>query len=105
MLDLKDLKFIKENAEVPRGGITSTARRGTKWSEEVATGDVVNLLVTESGANFGRAAIIGTKVKTLAEVCADVVTDNNHALAKLATDRDRRERVGSTHGGPEGRLW
>jgi hypothetical protein len=28
---------------------------------------VVNLLVTESGANFGRAAIIGTKVKTLGQ--------------------------------------
>jgi hypothetical protein len=77
---MKDLKFIKANADLPRGAITSTARRGDKWSKDAQVGDVVNLLVTESGANFGRAVVIRTEVKPLAKVCADCVVDNNHAL-------------------------
>src|SRR5665213_1845019 len=81
--NMKDLKFIAANADLPRGMVTSTARRGTKWSTDVKAGDVVNLLVTESGANIGRAAIVAVQVKPLKTVCDECINDNNHTLQKI----------------------
>lgn len=52
------LQYIKANKDIPRGVVTSTARRGTKWYEQVSVGEVVSAVVTETGEEICKAVIV-----------------------------------------------
>lgn len=73
----KDLKFIQLNAFVPLGRVASTARRGRGWFDRVNKGDVVNLVVAETGDCFGRAVVVE---KELVKLC-DVLANADHNTA------------------------
>jgi hypothetical protein len=63
------LRFLESlRGNMPRGQVTSTARKGTKWYERVTTGDLLDLVVTETDKPFGRAVVIGAMVVPLSEV-------------------------------------
>ena len=73
------LRFLERNkGTMPRLQITSTARKGTKWYENAQTGDLLDLVVTETDKSFGRAVVIGTMVVPLSEVLAK--PQINHAF-------------------------
>lgn len=65
---MQKLYYISENGEVPTGQVSSTARRGDKWFNQVEVGDVVALTVTETDKEFGEAAIVLKELATYADV-------------------------------------
>lgn len=80
---MQDLLYIKANAVVPEGVISSTARRGVKWSEQAKAGDVVHLKVLESQVVFGQAAITKVEVMSYSDVIANA--RSNHVLWKAGS--------------------
>lgn len=74
------LLYIGANSDVPFGRVSSTARRGDKWFNKVAIGDLVNLQVTETGETFGQAVIVEKELLPLADVLDNA--DHNHVAFK-----------------------
>lgn len=73
---MQKLYYISENGEVPTGHVSSTARRGDKWFNQVEAGDVVAMTVTETDKEFGEAVIVLTELATYADVLNNA--DHNH---------------------------
>jgi hypothetical protein len=57
-MEVRDLFYVAGNAFVPEGRVSSTARRGDKWMNQVNVGEMVNLKVTETGESFGVAVVV-----------------------------------------------
>lgn len=74
--DHEDLLYLADNNDIPAGRVSSTARKGLKWSELVQVGDVVDLRTTEDGEKFGEAAIVAVEVLSLVDVLDNA--DHNH---------------------------
>jgi hypothetical protein len=72
------LRFLARNKSVPRGQITTTARRGVKWYDRAAVGDRLDLIETESGEKFGEAVCVGAQVVPLHEVIAKVQISHSY---------------------------
>lgn len=87
-----DMLFLQANAKLPpRGEVTSTARKGDKWSKQAKPGDVLDLKVTETGALIGRGAVILVEQQTFASVIRKAY--QNHAAHKLLATEAEREAV------------
>lgn len=86
-----DMLFLQANSKLPRGEVTSTARKGDKWSKQAKPGDVLDLKVTETGALIGRGAVILVEQQTFASVIRKAY--QNHAAHKLLATEAEREAV------------
>lgn len=62
------LYYIEANRDIPHGVVTSTARKGTKWNEQVKIGDVVELAITGTEESLGRAVVVLTEQTDFREV-------------------------------------
>lgn len=87
-----DMLFLQANAKLPRGEVTSTARKGDKWSKQTKPGDVLDLKVTETGALIGRGAVILVEQQTFASVIRKAY-QNHAAKATFVTLEAEREAV------------
>lgn len=79
------LEYIPDNTTIPRGRVSSTARRGQKWWNLVAVGDVVLMANAVSGDPLGKAVIVAKELVTLEAAIENA--DHNHTAyneAKLA---------------------
>lgn len=86
-----DMLFLQANATLPRGEVTSTARKGDKWYKQASVGDVLTLKVTESDAVIGRAAVIAVEQSTFAAVLRKAYM--NYAAKNATTVFDERREV------------
>lgn len=86
-----DMLFLQANSKLPRGEVTSTARKGDKWSKQAKPGDVLDLKVTETGALIGRGAVILVEQQTFASVIRKAY--QNHAAHKMHATEAEREAV------------
>lgn len=71
-----DLLYLRSNYGIPTGRVSSTARRGDKWYNQVDVGDIVNLRTTEDGDKIGEAVIVQKELVTLKDVLDNA--DHNH---------------------------
>lgn len=71
------LEYIPANATIPRGRVSSTARRGQKWNNLVAVGDVVLLAGAFNGDVFGKAAVVAKELVSYEVVLENA--DHNHS--------------------------
>lgn len=65
-----EMLYLAANADIPRGVVTSTARRGRKWFDLCRAGDTLLLKTTESGNLLGRAVVTHCELRPLDEVLA-----------------------------------
>jgi hypothetical protein len=65
-----DMLYLASNSDVPRGIVTSTARKGRKWFDQAKVGDTLGLRVTEGNRRFGEAVVVKTELVTLAQAIA-----------------------------------
>lgn len=72
----KELLYVRANNNVPRGRVSSTARRGSKWWDQAAVGDVLQMRNTEDKEPLGRAVVVAKELVTLADVLENA--DHNH---------------------------
>lgn len=82
----KDLLYIKANADVPRGVVSSSARKGMKWYNNTYVGDVLNLKVTETGEVFGRAVVVAREYIRYDDVLDNASSNHVGVLAKQRGD-------------------
>jgi hypothetical protein len=80
---MQKLYYIENNAFVPVGVVSSSARRGTKWDGLVKVGDRVALTITETGEKFGEAVIVHKEVVRYVDVLDNAAT--NHVAFNLET--------------------
>lgn len=86
-----DMLFLQANATLPRGEVTSTARKGDKWYKQANVGDVLTLKDTETGTIIGRAAVIAVEQSTYGAVLRKAYM--NHAAKGATTVFDERRTV------------
>jgi hypothetical protein len=65
-----DMLYLASNSDVPRGIVTSTARKGRKWFHQAKVSDTLVLRVTEGNRRFGEAVAVKVELVTLAVVVA-----------------------------------
>jgi hypothetical protein len=71
-----EMLYLKQNANIPFGIVTSTARKGAKWGKIAAPGDVLDLVLTEGREKFGQAVVTKIELVTLDDVL--LRTHENH---------------------------
>lgn len=62
-----EMLFLQRNDDVPTGRVTSTARKGDKWTK-AKPGDFLTLRITETKHCFGEAVVTNTEKITGAEI-------------------------------------
>lgn len=77
---MKDLLYLRQNNNVPRNRVTSTARKGSKWFDGTSIGDVVMMRNTEDHEPLGKAAIVAKEFIEYQDVIANA--DHNHVGVK-----------------------
>lgn len=76
MTEVQKLYYIAGNAFVPEGKVTSTARRGSKWFDQIKVGEMVNLSMTETDESFGLAIVVHKELIPYITVLDEA--DHNH---------------------------
>lgn len=74
------------DSEFPRNRVWSTARKGDKWNNALAVGDVVHLESVGGDASFGDAAVVAKEYITLDDVLANA--DHNHTVLTAGLEHD-----------------
>jgi hypothetical protein len=73
---MHQLLYLKANSDIPRRRITSTARKGRKWFDAVAVGDLLDMRTTErapyskEGEPIARGVVIKVELATFSNVIA-----------------------------------
>lgn len=86
-MDKSTLLFIEANKQIPRGGMSSTARLGQEWFDAVKVGDIIALAVGEDGTpteSLGDALVVKKELVTYKQVL-DTSYDSGDSKSKLIT--------------------
>lgn len=100
---MHSLLYLADNTFVPTYRVTSTARLGQKWNQQVDIGDIVDLKVTETGESFGKAVIVGKELLNYSDVLDNADHNhvafsdkvNKHVSASVALDGELRAAYGN----------
>lgn len=79
------MDYISANAFIPRGLVSSTARRGSKWFDTLRVGDVVRCMITGTPTTICRAVVTDLALTTF-EAVLDSATDNHVAFGRSPGD-------------------
>ncbi len=85
-----NMLYLKQNADIPSGRVTSTARKGIKWSNFARVGDVLSLRYTEGNEEFGKAVVTGVSLMSYEEIL-DRADENHTGQRPLAAGKTARQ--------------